>query len=320
MRKEEKKHHRSDREFLPARGRSDVSMISPYQALKILGREPARSLGQHFLIHQATAEKIAAAVCPGPGDVVVEIGSGLGALTVPLSRSGARVVAVEIDPRLADFLGQQLRAVSSSGLVSIECTDVLQLDLPELCRRFHRKLKIVGNLPYNISSPVLFKLMAESDSIQQAVLMLQDEVAERLLAAPGGRDYGILSVMVAYHSEASRFTRLKASQFYPPPRVDSTVVRLCFRPCPLEPRVNADWLLRVVKAAFGYRRKTVRNSLLTSKRADFPGELLDAALEEAGVDPGRRPESLSLQEFLNLAQALQTSSLTRKESHGNIVY
>jgi 16S rRNA (adenine1518-N6/adenine1519-N6)-dimethyltransferase len=279
-------------------------MISPQQALKILGRRPVKSLGQHFLIHQATAEKIAAAIRPKPGDVVVEVGAGLGALTLPLSRSGARVVAVEIDQELAAFLRKELMEESSDDLVRIESMDILQLDFTALYDHFQRKLKIIGNLPYNISSPVLFKLMAAADCIQEAVLMLQDEVAVRVLAEPGSKDYGILSVMAAYYSDYRRFMRLKPSQFHPPPKVDSQVICLKFRPCSLRPKVEASWLLQVVKAAFAHRRKTLRNSLLASNLADLTPKFLSSTLDRTAIDPSRRPETLNLEEFLRLAEAL----------------
>ena len=279
-------------------------MISPRQALKMLGRRPAKGLGQHFLIHRATAEKIAAAIRPGPGDVVVEIGAGLGALTLPLSRSGARVVAVEVDPELAEFMRKQLFDKGQDKLVNIECMDILQLDFGALHDRFGTKLKIIGNLPYNISSPVLFKLMGEARCLQEAVLMLQNEVAERLLAGPGSKDHGILSVMSGYHSERRRVMRVKAKQFYPAPKVDSQVICLSFRACPLTPKVEADWLLQVVKCAFAHRRKTLRNSLLAGNLPGLTPESLDIALENADIEPRRRPESLDLEEFLRLADAL----------------
>ena len=234
-------------------------MISPQQALKTLGRRPSKSLGQHFLIHQATAEKIAAAIHPEPGDVVVEIGAGLGALTLPLSKSGARVIAVEIDPELAAFLWREFQTTIREETLSVECIDILKLDLAGLHDRFQTKLKIIGNLPYNISSPVMFKLMGVAPCIQEAVLMLQDEVAERVLANPGSKDNGILSVMAGYHSERNRFMRVKPSQFHPPPKVDSQVICLKFRAQPLTPKVEPHYLLEVVKAAFSHRRKTLRN-------------------------------------------------------------
>lgn len=279
-------------------------MISPQKALRILDRRPAKRLGQHFLIHQATAEKIAAAIRPEPGDVVVEIGAGLGALTWPLSRSGARVVAVEIDPELAGFLRKELLEKRSDELVSIECVDILRLNLADLHGRFRKKLKIIGNLPYNISSQVLFKLVKEAGCIQEAVLMLQNEVAERVLAGPGSKDHGILSVMAAYQSKRKRLMRVKPSQFHPPPGVDSQVISLWFRTCPLSPRVDDGWLHQVVKAAFAHRRKTLKNSLLASSLPGLTREALLRALAEAAIEPSRRPESLALGEFLRLAEAL----------------
>ncbi len=280
------------------------SMISPQQALKILGKRPTKSLGQHFLIHQATAGKIAAAIRPEPGDVVVEIGAGLGALTLPLSKSGARVIAVEIDSELAAFLHRQFRAKTGEETVGVECMDILKLDLVALHDRFKRKLKIIGNLPYNISSPVLFKLMEGADCIQEAVLMLQNEVAARVLAGPGSKDNSILSIMVAYHSERKQFMRVKPTQFHPQPKVDSQVIRLKFRSCPLTPRVEPPWLLQVVKAAFSHRRKTIKNSLLASNLPDLTPESVGTALEEAAIEFRKRPESLGLEDFLRLARAL----------------
>jgi len=278
-------------------------MISPRQALKILGKWPAKGLGQHFLIHQATAEKIAVLIHPGPGDVVVEIGAGLGALTWPLSRSGALVIAVEIDPELATFLREELEKKNVTG-VKVECRDILELDLVALHGQFQRKMKIIGNLPYNISSPVLFRLMEAADYLKEAVLMLQDEVAERVLAGPGNKDYGILSVMAAYYCECRRAMRVKPSQFHPPPKVDSQVITLSFRDRPLTPQVEASWLLQTVKAAFSHRRKTLRNSLLASKLGNLTSDFVSKCLEEAFIEPCRRPESLTLEEFLRLAEVL----------------
>lgn len=283
-------------------------MISPQQALKILGKRPTKSLGQHFLIHQATAGKIAAAIHPEPGDVVVEIGAGLGALTLPLSKSGARVIAVEIDSELAAFLHRKFRAKTGEETVGVECMDILKLDLVALHDRFKRKLKIIGNLPYNISSPVLFKLMEGADCIQEAVLMLQNEVAERVLAGPGSKDNSILSIMASYHSERKRFMRIKPSQFHPPPKVDSQVICLTFRKCPLTPRVESPWLLQVVKAAFSHRRKTIKNSLLASNLLDLTPESVGTALEEAAIESRKRPESLGLEDFLRLAHTLLKKS------------
>jgi 16S rRNA (adenine1518-N6/adenine1519-N6)-dimethyltransferase len=279
-------------------------MISPRQALRRLGRRPVKGLGQHFLMHRATAEKIAAAIRPGTGDVVVEIGAGVGALTLPLCRSGARVVAVEIDRGLAAFLRDEILSEIPKDLVTVLAADIMEVDLFSLSARWGRKLKVIGNLPYQISSPVVFKLMDAAPCLDEAILMLQDEVAQRLLAEGGSRDHGILSVMVAYHCYRSCFMHLKPSQFFPPPRVDSTVVHLVFRPWPGELRVDVGWLLKVVRAAFSHRRKTLRNSLMGGALSDLAVGTLDESLGDAGIQPGRRPESLTVEEYVCLAHAL----------------
>jgi len=290
-------------------------MISPRKALERLGRRPAKGLGQHFLIHRATAEKIAGTIRPGPGDVVVEIGAGLGALTSPLSKSGACVVAVEIDGELARFLRDEVLVEAPRDLVVVLARDILQVDLLSLSERWGRKLKVIGNLPYQISSPVLFRLMQGASCIEEGVLTLQAEVAERLLAEAGDRDHGILSVMAAYHCDRRRLMRLKPSQFYPPPKVDSTVVHLAFRPWPKEPQVDVDWLLRVVKAGFSHRRKTLRNSLMGGSLPGLREGTLDEALAASGIEPRRRPESLTVEEYVNLAFAL-ARHVQRREVEG----
>lgn len=290
-------------------------MISPRKALERLNRRPAKGLGQHFLVHQATAAKIAASIRPGPGDVVVEIGAGLGALTSPLAKSGACVVAVEIDGELARFLRDEVLDGVPRDLVAVLARDILEVDLLSLSGRWGRKLKVIGNLPYQISSPVLFRLMEGAACIEEAVLMLQAEVADRLLAEAGSRDHGILSVMAAYHCDRRRLMRLKPSQFYPPPKVDSTVVHLAFRPWPKEPQVDVEWLLRVVKAAFSHRRKTLRNSLMGGSLSGLTGGTLDEALGDTGIEPRRRPETLTVEEYVNLAVALGRSG-PRREAQG----
>jgi 16S rRNA (adenine1518-N6/adenine1519-N6)-dimethyltransferase len=154
----------------------------------------------------------------------------------------------------------------------------------------------------------MFKLMGVAHCIQEAVLMLQDEVAERVLAGPGSKDNGILSVMVGYHSERNRFMRVKPSQFHPPPKVDSQVIRLKFGTNPLTPRVEPHYLLEVVKAAFSHRRKTLRNSLLASNLPDLTPDLVGEVLAEASIEPRLRPENLDLQDFLRLAHTLAKKS------------
>jgi len=242
-----------------------------------------------------------AALEVAPEEVVLEIGPGLGALTRLLAESGAQVVGLELDRRLADYL---TAAFQGEPRVRILCQDVLTYDFRALAREVGRSLKVVGNLPYQITSPLLFKLADEKEAVTRAVLMMQEEVARRLTAAPGGRDYGILSVLLQYHFHLERLFSLGPGNFYPPPQVESTVVRLT----PREPDPaarNEELFRRLVRLAFGRRRKTLKNSLAAQARelGRAPRELLDL-LEAAGIDPERRPETLSGAEFVRLSNLL----------------
>ncbi len=274
---------------------------SPRALLERLGLKPKKILGQHFLTQPSQAARIVAALALQAGDVVVEVGPGLGALTGLLAEGTGRLVALEVDRQLAAFLAEEF--CQHPG-VTVLCQDVLTFDLPALARESGCLLKVVGNLPYQITSPLLFKLAAEKEAVQLAVLMMQQEVAQRLIARPGGKDYGILSAILQYHFAPSRLFTLGPGNFYPPPQVDSTVVSL--RPRPPEPGALDEVLFaRVVKAAFGQRRKTLKNSLAAAAAAlDLAPGAVSALLQEAGLDPGRRPETLSVADFVNLSNLL----------------
>jgi 16S rRNA (adenine1518-N6/adenine1519-N6)-dimethyltransferase len=279
-----------------------LSSRSPKTLLSRLGLRPKKSLGQHFLVHPHQARRIAAALELGDGDTVVEIGAGLGALTVFLAAAAGRVVALELDPALARFLEEEL--FPQAPRVEVICRDVLEVDFSQLSREVGTPLKVAGNLPYQITSPLLFKLMRELPALSRAVLMMQQEVGERLLAPPGTKDYGILSVLMQYHFTLERLFSLSPANFYPPPQVSSVVLRL--QPGSGEPRSRDEGLLtRVVKAAFGQRRKTLGNAL-AAKAPNFgmSPEALRAALKEAGLDPGRRGETLSVAEFVALGDKI----------------
>jgi len=244
------------------------------------------------------AQRLVAALELTPEDVVLEVGPGLGALTRPLAEKAGRLVALELDARLADFLRQEFQA---SPQVLILCQDVLSCDFPALAREAGRPLKVVGNLPYQITSPLLFKLAREQEALERAVLMMQQEVARRLTAAPGGKDYGILSVLLQYHFALESLFSLGPANFYPPPQVQSTVVRL--RPRPFQPAaVDAELLRRLVRLAFAQRRKTLANSL-----AAGAGELglsparVPELLQAVGIEPHRRAETVKVAEFVALA-------------------
>lgn len=248
---------------------------------------PRRRFGQNFLHDRAVIERMITAIAPQSGQNVVEIGPGEGALTAPLLERLGVLTAVELDRDLAAALEQRF-----GDALDLICADILELD-PAVLLPNQGRLRVVGNLPYNVSTPILFQLLAAADQIDDMHLLLQREVVDRMLAVPGSKARGRLSVMVQYRCAVRRCFNIPAGAFYPVPKVMSSFVRLVpHRPL----TVAADdekRLAEVVAAAFSGRRKTLRNSLR--------GLVSPAAMERAGVDPGRRAETLSVAEFVSLA-------------------
>jgi 16S rRNA (adenine1518-N6/adenine1519-N6)-dimethyltransferase len=279
-----------------------VSFTSPKILLPRLGLRPKKTLGQHFLVHPHQARRLADALDLTGAETVVEIGAGLGALTVLLAEKAHRVVALELDPALAQFLREEL--FPATPQVEVHCQDVLHFDFLELSRTVGQPLAVAGNLPYQITSPLLFKLMAERAAFSRAVLMMQQEVGARLLARPGTKDYGILSVLLSYHFSIQRLFSLGPANFYPPPQVDSVVLKL--EPAAIAPPASDPELLaRVVKAAFGQRRKTLNNAVI-ARAAGFglSPEHMRAIFADLNLDPIRRGETLSLAEFVALSNKM----------------
>ncbi len=280
-----------------------MSSTSPKVLLPRLGLRPKKTLGQNFLVHPHQARRIVDALEIGQDETVVEIGAGLGALTVHLARAARRVVALEWDPALARFLREEI--FPEAPHVTVLCQDVLQFDFLELSRETGGPLAVVGNLPYQITSPLLFKLLEQRAALSRAVLMMQQEVGTRLWARPSTKDYGVLSVLLRHDFAIQRLFALGPANFYPPPQVDSVVLRLT--PAGAEPAARDRGLLaRVVKAAFGQRRKTLNNTL-TARAADFglePGQLR-AIFADLNIDPKRRGETLSLAEFVALSNKIE---------------
>jgi 16S rRNA (adenine1518-N6/adenine1519-N6)-dimethyltransferase len=286
-----------------------VTFVSPKLLLRRLGLKPRKSWGQHFLLYPHQARRIVAALDLTGRDVVVEIGAGLGALTVFLAPAAARVVALEMDPNLSRFLQEELFPAPSP--VQVLCQDALAFDFLGLRREAGQDLVVVGNLPYQITSPLMFKLMDQQAAIRRAVFMVQEEVGDRLTSPPGTRDYGVLSVLMQYYFTLTGLFSLSPANFYPAPQVASVVLSL--QPGRTAPPAADEGLLRqVVKAAFHARRKTLNNNL-TAQAAAFglaPGEM-KAALAETGIDPQRRGETLSLAEFVALSQAIAAAGKGR---------
>jgi 16S rRNA (adenine1518-N6/adenine1519-N6)-dimethyltransferase len=250
-----------------------------------------KRFGQHFLNDDGVVAALIKAINPSPGDDLIEIGPGLGVLTGPLLDRAGALTVVEIDRDLAATLHQRL-AVSPETLEIIN-VDVLAYDFPNPHQR------VVGNLPYNISTPLLFHLFARADRVVDMHFMLQKEVVDRLVAAPGTKAYGRLSVMAQYHAKMWPLFDVPPEAFDPPPKVDSAVIRLVPKDLDEHTHSLAGSLEVVVRAAFGQRRKTLRNTLKT---------LIDPeSMTRAGIDPGLRAEMLSVEAFLQLAEIHQSN-------------
>jgi 16S rRNA (adenine1518-N6/adenine1519-N6)-dimethyltransferase len=281
-----------------------------------------KRFGQHFL-EAAWADKLIASRAVAPGDAFVEIGPGLGALTRPLAATGVAIRAIEVDLDLAATLA----AGAPPNLTILE-GDFLALDDAAVLPPGDGPVRIVGNLPYNLSSPILFRILSlarATGRVRDAVVMLQREVADRVVARPGGGVYGPLAVMLGLFADRSRVLSLPPGAFRPPPQVHSAVVRLAFRP-PTVPIARVDAVDRVVRTAFQQRRKTLTNALRPllgpGDRATTPADGphggadgaartdgrppldLAAILAGAGIEPTRRPETLTQEEFVRLADAL----------------
>ncbi len=266
------------------------------------GIRPRKRLGQHFLQDPSIADKIIAQARFTNTDVAIEVGAGLGALTIPILAHVSHVVAVEKDPLLIAILKERL-PLKEKEKITLVTEDMLKLPVKEIYDKFNQKLKILGNLPYNISSPFLKKLMDNRNYIKTAVLMFQYEFAQRLAAGPRKKEYGGLSVITQYCARVSPLMRVKREAFYPKPKVDSMVVEIDFEK-PYPSRAEDELLFqRIVKAAFSHRRKTILNSL---ERGLVPvsREILEQALEKCLIEPKRRAETLSIDEYIGLTSAL----------------
>jgi 16S rRNA (adenine1518-N6/adenine1519-N6)-dimethyltransferase len=257
-----------------------------------------KRFGQHFL-EPAWVAKLIASLSPAPNDVFLEIGPGRGALTKPLAARVGRLIAVEIDRDLAAALPAHVPAH-----VRVVQGDFLDVDLGELLQDEPRPVRVVGNLPYNVSSPILFRLLHGADEgrrLSDATLMLQKEVADRLVATPGTADYGSLSLQIALLADVERLLTLPPGAFRPPPKVTSTVVRLTFRSRVADVG-DPGTFERLVRGVFLQRRKTLLNALRPV--ADSLGQSALEMIERAGVDPGKRPGALTIAEMARLSRAV----------------
>ena len=272
-----------------------------------------KSLGQNFLVDTRVARRIVEAVSPLPTDVIIEIGPGTGALTRMLIERSGYVVAIEIDGRLVD----ELRGSVTAENFAIMEADALEVDWSEIAVSAVERLlghadredakprvRIVANLPYYISTPIIERLLRAHRTIFDMTLMLQSEVADRITSEPGRKEYGYLSVLVQYHCAATKLFEVPPSAFKPAPKVWSAIVRLLVREWPAADVEDEAKFFALVRAAFAQRRKTIANNLKASAGALPFARSSEAALEQARIEGRRRAETLSIEEFASLYRAL----------------
>lgn len=274
------------------------------------GIRPQHKLGQNFLTDARVLDGIVAAAGITPDDLVLEIGPGLGTLTQRLARAAGKVLAIELDRNLVEILRKTVCAEhpnvelihGDAGKVNLRA--LLEERLPQ-----GRKAKVAANLPYYITTPLIMRLLEEHLPLDQIVVMVQKEVAERMIARPGGKDYGALSVAVQYHTMPTIAVKVPRGAFLPPPEVESAVVAMQVRE---QPPVDApeQAFFRVVKASFGQRRKTLGNALASGLALDK--QTVQEVLSTVGVDANRRGETLSLEEFAAIARKIVVQGATEQ--------
>ncbi len=280
-----------------------VNLLSPTEVKALLaqhGLRPKKRLGQNFLIDRNVLGKIIAAAELDSSSRVLEIGPGLGTVTVEAAQIAKQVVAVEMDREMVAILSETVGEYSNTEIVE---ADFLQLDLSEfLPSKFgDEKCVVVANLPYYITSPLITRLIDNKRYVNRLVVMVQAEVADRLTAAPGTDAYGSLSVFAQYHCSVSIIARAKRTVFLPPPEVDSSIVRMDIREAPPSRVADEVIFFKVVRAAFGQRRKTLLRALSGSPNLLWTRDRAGAVLQAAGIDPIRRGETLSIEEFAKIA-------------------
>ncbi len=264
----------------------------------------SKKLGQNFLIDAGIVQGIVDAADIHPGDKVLEVGPGIGTLTQGLAEAGAEVTAVELDKKLPAILAKTLEGYENVRIIP---GDILKVNIPELMGG--QPFKVAANLPYYITTPILMALLERHLPITHLVTMVQKEVAERMVAKPGSRIYGALSVAVQYYTAPEIVLDVPPRSFIPAPEVDSVVISCRVRENPAVRVKDEKMFFRVVKAAFGQRRKTLQNAM---KAAGIEKEAVKLSLEKADIDGTRRGETLSLDEFAAIADELSTISSTQK--------
>lgn len=283
-----------------------MNLTSAPQVKELLARHglhPKKRFGQNFLIDRNVLTRLIEAAGINESTLALEIGSGLGVVTSELAAGAKKVVCVEVDTQLEPILREVLADAQN---VEIVIQDFLKLDVCEFLRaRGGERWVAIANLPYYITTPILTKLVDAKQCFTSILLMVQREVATRLRAQPGTTDYGAITVYAQYHCEIESVMKVSRNVFYPVPDVDSEIIKLSVRAVPAVSVMDEALFFSIVKAAFGKRRKTLLNALSTSAELGWDKARAESALSAAGIDPGRRGETLSLQEFAAVAKVPQ---------------
>ena len=287
-------------------------LTSPKAVREILASRnlaPLKSLGQNFLVDANIQHKIIEAAQVGPNDLVLEIGPGLGALTGYLVERAGLVVAVEYDKGLYQFLKETFNVQSNIRLLN---QDFLDADLPDILdnpQKGEYHYKVVANLPYYITTPVIFKLLEAPVFWESMIFLIQKEVADRICAGPGSKDYGALTVMINFHGKPEKIMNVPKTVFYPSPQVDSTVIRIIAPRLPAELHQRraqiSPYLHQVVQAAFGQRRKTILNAMGSLEVFFGDKEERGRILNEIGINPNQRGETLTLAQYIDIATKMR---------------
>jgi len=276
-------------------------MVSIKKELAEHGLTPRKKWGQHFLIDRNILNRLIQTAKLGKEDVVLEVGPGLGEMTLALASRVKKVIAVEIDSKLVEILKKKTTNVPNVEVIE---GDILKINFNEFLDQEGQRLKVVANLPYQISTALLFRFIESKDVFSALTLMLQKEVAERMIASPGGKDYGPLSVFAQTVSTLSICFMIKPSAFFPPPKVESAVIRVVWKERPVVGLEEKEWFKKVVRGSMGYRRKRLMNAL---KHSDLPlPPDIEQRMKKIGIDPQRRPGTLTVLEFALLAEALKS--------------
>ncbi len=286
-------------------------MTSVRRLLAKYSISPTKRLGQHFLMDRGIMMAMIRIAEVNSQDVVVEVGPGLGEMTMLLASKAKRVIAIEIDESIVALLKDRLDDYDN---IVLHRGDALKFDFLSESRKWGEKFKVVSNLPYNISTQLLFCFVEMREAFSGMTLMLQKEVAERIVAVPGGKQYGILSVRLQLYCDTSIQCIVPPSSFYPRPKVESAVVRFNFFQKPRVEIEDEAIFRKVVRASFGYRRKTLKNALKNVGFFNLKAGEIEVHLRKAGIDPRRRGETLSLGEFAALSEAISRAMTSRGDA------